>query len=850
MLNGYRFLWVQFQLCDLCEAESDYGIRLVLENLPKSLSETYDRLLGKIEGPERRNMILRMFKWIVCARQPLHVDELREGIAFTLEDEDWRKEKIPTNLNRLIRACGNLVIVDAATNIVRLAHYTVQQYLLKGEGGFFQFGIKDADRMAGEFCLAYLTFSCFETQVTRYGRNSNTDIIALQKMASSAAFIAPDHPARKVIQAWNIIRSPRAAPSNINMVNVTPRSKLKAELISAFRFLEYVMTHWLWHTVDFEPASYTGRRDKMFTDLVCWKDLLFDFRPWASFNQLTEISSSVALLGWALMADQTYLLRMTALERDQFKPTELISDAWRDFVDGGWACLIDDSQVASLQTLQKEPYHLNPAMRKAELQLQNSKWLLSQLLFACQNGHLRTLQAVDWNHLPGMARDAHLVSFLILLTAGSGQLSVIEFLNSFKPVRELKLRLVWVNNQTWRSSLQCAFDSRHFDIVLYLVCSGYSTVDELCLGKERYLSLLGNTIATGDSEASSCLLNPELTAPFQVTPQDLSDLFILSVQQGLLIVVALMLQIGVHPDKPDRGCQVPIIEAIRTRNQEMVSLLLDHRCKLEATQHGLPLTVAASMGCVEICKLLITAGAEVFSGSYKDSRAAAMLSLQTLDTKSRHRRRVTFPETNLDTPRIAQQQSSSISLPEDPQTIPQNGKQLFEICLSPTPLYMACCSGHKYLVEVLLEHGAAIDFPSPTHVFHAVSTGAPFCHELTSRACIMRPDGRLCEDKTLLPSQIRLVPEWKYPVAVSIEQGYRNIFPLRYAVPYGTLYDLGDISIDNLCIDFIHQCTIYHTILKNWASKIPETDPRYKQAIFCGLQFAAHVFPEKRILIA
>ncbi|MAD83975.1 MAG: hypothetical protein CL912_13520 [Deltaproteobacteria bacterium] len=216
-----RFLWVEFQLCDLCEAESDYGIRLVLENLPRSLRETYDRLLRRIEGPERRSMILRMFKWIVCARQPLHVDQIREGIAFTLEDEEWSQEKIPTNLSRLIRACTNLVIVDAGTQIVQLARYTVQQYFLRDEGGFFHFGLKDAHEMAGEFCLAYLSFSCFETQVTRYRSKPNTGLAALQTMAANAAFVAPDNPGRRVIQAWNIMRGSRAASGNLNIVNLT-----------------------------------------------------------------------------------------------------------------------------------------------------------------------------------------------------------------------------------------------------------------------------------------------------------------------------------------------------------------------------------------------------------------------------------------------------------------------------------------------------------------------------------------------------------------------------------------------------------------------------------------------------
>lgn len=122
-LNTFRFLWVEFQLQDLSEQETDHGIRLVLQNLPRNLSETYDRLLAKIEGVDRRKYIERMFRWLVAAREPLQVDQLLEAIAFTLDDTFWEREKILTDFKRLVRACGNLVVVDTETQTVQLGEY-------------------------------------------------------------------------------------------------------------------------------------------------------------------------------------------------------------------------------------------------------------------------------------------------------------------------------------------------------------------------------------------------------------------------------------------------------------------------------------------------------------------------------------------------------------------------------------------------------------------------------------------------------------------------------------------------------------------------------------------------------
>lgn len=119
-----RFLWVQFQLEELCRMETDATIVKALQNLPRNLEETYDRLLGRIIGIERREFVRRMFDWIICSCRPLHMDELREAIAFTIGDRSWDATKIPNDLRRLIRACGNLIMIDEETLEVHLAHYT------------------------------------------------------------------------------------------------------------------------------------------------------------------------------------------------------------------------------------------------------------------------------------------------------------------------------------------------------------------------------------------------------------------------------------------------------------------------------------------------------------------------------------------------------------------------------------------------------------------------------------------------------------------------------------------------------------------------------------------------------
>lgn len=90
------FLWVFFQLDDLCEAPSDAIIRETLKNLPDGLIETYQRIMTKIAQNDLTIDIARkMFLWIACAKRPMRIEEVKEAAAFDLSDKVWDSAKMP-----------------------------------------------------------------------------------------------------------------------------------------------------------------------------------------------------------------------------------------------------------------------------------------------------------------------------------------------------------------------------------------------------------------------------------------------------------------------------------------------------------------------------------------------------------------------------------------------------------------------------------------------------------------------------------------------------------------------------------------------------------------------------------
>ena len=90
------FLWVFFQLDDLCEAPSDAIIQETLKNLPDGLIETYQRILTKItQNDLTANLVQKIFIWVACAQRPMTIAEIKEAAAFGLSDKVWDIAKIP-----------------------------------------------------------------------------------------------------------------------------------------------------------------------------------------------------------------------------------------------------------------------------------------------------------------------------------------------------------------------------------------------------------------------------------------------------------------------------------------------------------------------------------------------------------------------------------------------------------------------------------------------------------------------------------------------------------------------------------------------------------------------------------
>ena len=322
--NYFRFLWVHFQLLDLCDASSEFEVRNILETLPQGLAATYTRILEKIAA-NRTNVGLaqQMFKWIICAKRPMLLTELTEAVAFKAIDTAWDKEKL-VDVVRLYQAGGNLVVIDEEDDTVRLAHYTVQQFLLSlpdHQSAMtipFHFRLQEADLEAGEICVAYLSFRDFERQVSTVKPHYAMPVISLSSPAAilgrTTSKVGLNFAVSRLFSFAHYLRTGHFSKETISF-DFSKLAKLKVspspQLQEKYRFLHYAIENWIGHTSNF--SEHNTKRWRSFEKLALNKPLPFDIRPWGDLNE-SNASTYAALLRWASNAEHIPLMQLVPQE--------------------------------------------------------------------------------------------------------------------------------------------------------------------------------------------------------------------------------------------------------------------------------------------------------------------------------------------------------------------------------------------------------------------------------------------------------------------------------------------------------------------------------------------------------
>ena len=153
------FLLARLHMDALATKRTSKAIQETLQNLPTKIKDTYEQAMIRIEqknNEDDRKMAMNLLLWIAFARRPLTVSEIEHATSIAPKTREIDPDDV-VSAKDLTSLCAGLVIIDAS-NILRLVHFSAQNYLSENRAKWFA----DGDLVIARHCLTYLSFKEFE----------------------------------------------------------------------------------------------------------------------------------------------------------------------------------------------------------------------------------------------------------------------------------------------------------------------------------------------------------------------------------------------------------------------------------------------------------------------------------------------------------------------------------------------------------------------------------------------------------------------------------------------------------------------------------------------------------------
>ena len=162
-LTTGRFLLARLHVDSLLDKRTIKDVKTSLENLTKgaaaldvAYTDALQRIEGQLEGD--RELARRVLSWITFAKRPLTTTEICCALAVEPEEAEIDPDSVPDSED-IVSVCAGLVVVDQESAIIRLVHYTTQEYFERTGDAW----VPDGKLRIAETCLTYLCFCAFQS---------------------------------------------------------------------------------------------------------------------------------------------------------------------------------------------------------------------------------------------------------------------------------------------------------------------------------------------------------------------------------------------------------------------------------------------------------------------------------------------------------------------------------------------------------------------------------------------------------------------------------------------------------------------------------------------------------------
>lgn len=187
-----RFRWVACQTDVLRKCRTQKDIDTVLLTLPRTLEDTYSRILDAIDEASQPE-VRAVLQWLAFSQRPMRLDEVAEIVAFDTSHASIDLTRRLLNPLDVLTMCSSLLVTNethygydynyieasqpgpssypldsdkASITELRLAHFTVKDYLLsqnlqESEHTYYKLEEKASNLQIARACLTYLNMEQF-----------------------------------------------------------------------------------------------------------------------------------------------------------------------------------------------------------------------------------------------------------------------------------------------------------------------------------------------------------------------------------------------------------------------------------------------------------------------------------------------------------------------------------------------------------------------------------------------------------------------------------------------------------------------------------------------------------------
>ncbi|KAJ6437571.1 hypothetical protein O9K51_09777 [Purpureocillium lavendulum] len=123
------------------------------------LSHAYDEAMRRIQGqrPRLKELAMQVLSWITFAKRQLTTSELQHALGTKPGTSELDYGDLP-HIEDMVSVCAGMVTVDGKSGIIRLVHYTAQEYIMRRHKLWFP----GTDSAIATICVTYLSFTVFE----------------------------------------------------------------------------------------------------------------------------------------------------------------------------------------------------------------------------------------------------------------------------------------------------------------------------------------------------------------------------------------------------------------------------------------------------------------------------------------------------------------------------------------------------------------------------------------------------------------------------------------------------------------------------------------------------------------